>query len=67
MSRTQKIISFLEDQKKMENLLELLSRHKFDLDLDFKDEQIKFENLNLTLNGNLKIKISGERLDKSSA
>ncbi|MCK5322095.1 MAG: hypothetical protein KAJ47_02425 [Candidatus Aenigmarchaeota archaeon] len=67
MSRTQNIISFLEDQKKMENLLELLSRHKFDLDLDFKDEQIKFENLNLTLNGNLKIKISGERLDKSSA
>ena len=67
MPKTETITSFLQDRKKMKNLLELLSNHRFDLELDFKDEKISLENLDIVLNGKLNIKVKGEKIDKGKA
>lgn len=62
MSKTDKILTFLQDKDKMHTLTELLSAHKFEIDTEFKDEKIKYEDIELTLNGKINIKLKGDRL-----
>ena len=45
----------------METLFKLLNSHKFEIDAEFKDEKINYENIELTLNGKINIKVKGEK------
>jgi hypothetical protein len=57
MSSKNKIIEFLENKDKINNLLTLISKNNFEGEIDFDNENIKINDLDITLNGKIKFKV----------